>query len=95
MYNIITTKQFEKDILQATEQKKDMSAFADVLKLLENGEKIPKKYNNHKLKNMKPTTWDLHIQSDWILLYSKDDKKKNAYPYISLRKCIFAKWNKI
>jgi mRNA interferase YafQ len=76
MYNIITTSQFEKDVLLAKKRKKDMAEFAHILTLLENEEKIPKKYQNHKLKNVKPTTWDLHIQPDWILLYFRDDKNK-------------------
>jgi mRNA interferase YafQ len=76
MYSIVTTKQFEKDILLAEGQKRNMTVFADILKLLEEGKTIPEKYKNHKLKGIKPTTWDLHIQPDWILLYIKDDKEK-------------------
>jgi mRNA interferase YafQ len=76
MYSIVTTTQFEKDILLAKERKKDISEFAFVLNLLENGKKLPNKYKNHKLKNVNPQTWDCHITPDWILLYEIDKKQK-------------------
>ena len=76
MYNVEITKQFEKDILLAVKQKKDMEALAFVLNILENEQKIPKKYQNHKLKNVKPVIWDLHIQPDWLLLYTKDNENQ-------------------
>ena len=58
MYSIITTSQFEKDMLRAKKQKKNMTELARVLLLLENGEKLPEKYQNHKLKNIKQETWN-------------------------------------
>jgi len=77
MYNIITTTQFEKDIFLALKQGKNMTELDIVLKILENGKKLPQKYQNHKLKNVQPPTWDCHIQPDWILLYLKDKKNKS------------------
>ena len=76
MYSIITTSQFEKDMLRAKKQKKNMTELARVLLLLENGEKLPEKDQNHKLKNIKQETWDCHIQPDWLLLYEIDKKQK-------------------
>ena len=76
MYNITTTTQFERDLLLANKQKRDIKELAYILNLLEDGQKIPEKYHNHKLKNIKPVTWDLHIQPDWVLLYVKDKKSR-------------------
>ena len=76
MYKIETTNRFEKDILLAKKQKRGIAELAHVLNLLEKGEQIPEKYQNHKLKNIKPATWDLHVEPDWVLLYIKDDKNK-------------------
>ena len=76
MYSIITTSQFEKDILLVKKQKKNIVELANVLSILENGEKLPEKYQNHKLKNIKPETWDCHIQPDCLLLYEIDKKQK-------------------
>ena len=76
MYSVVTTTQFEKDVLRAKERNKNMLALVCVLNLLENEEKLSKEYKNHKLKNVKPETWDCHIEPDWVLLYEIDKKQK-------------------
>ena len=76
MYEILTTSRFEKDLIRVKKRNKEMSALATVLQLLENGEKLPEKYKNHKLENVRPETWDCHIQPDWLLLY-EIDKNRN------------------
>jgi mRNA interferase YafQ len=76
MYKILTTSRFEKDLIRAKKRGKEMSALAVLLQLLENGERLPDKYKNHKLENVYPETWDCHIQPNWLLLYEIDKNRK-------------------
>ena len=57
-------------------RKVQMSELKTVIKILASGEIIPKKYKNHQLKGNLSNKWDLHIQPDWVLLYTKDDENK-------------------
>jgi len=76
MYSLLISSQFEKDIFLVEKRGKNMSELDVVVKILENGKKLPQRYKNHKLKNIQPETWDCHIQPDWVLLYAKDKKNK-------------------
>ena len=53
-----------------------MSDLKAVIEILASGINIPAKYKNHRLKGNMSDKWDIHIQPDWILLYTKDEKRK-------------------
>ena len=57
-------------------RKVPMSEIKIVVSILASGKNIPEKYGNHKLKGNLSNKWDLHIQPDWVLLYTKDEKNK-------------------
>lgn len=53
-----------------------ISTLKTVINILATGKELPAKYRNHKLKGDSSNVFDLHIQSDWILLYTKDKTNK-------------------
>ena len=53
-----------------------MSELKKIIKILASGEEIPVEYKNHKLRGNLFNKWDLHIQPNWLLLYTKDEKNK-------------------
>ena len=57
-------------------RKVPISELKTIIKILASGKIIPEKYKNHKLKGNLSNKWDLHIQSDWVLLYTKDEERK-------------------
>ena len=76
MFEIEYTNSFKKDMKLMQKRKVSMSEIKTVIGILASGEDIPKKYRNHKLKGNLSNKWDLHIQPDWILLYTKDEESK-------------------
>ena len=53
----------------------DMQKIETVLELLKNGEKLPRIYKDHQLKGNLKEFRELHITSDWLLIYKKNDKE--------------------
>ena len=41
--------------------------------MLEQGDKLPDQYKDHALKGSLKGKRECHINSDWLLLYEKDD----------------------
>jgi len=76
MFEIEYTNSFKKDLKLLQRRNVSMLELKTVIKMLASGEKIPIKFKNHKLKGNFSNKWDLHIQSDWILLYTKDELNK-------------------
>jgi len=76
MFKIEYTNSFEKDLKLMQKRNVSISELKTVIELLISGDDIPMKYKNHKLKGNLFNKWDIHIQSDWILLYTKDEKNK-------------------
>ncbi|MBP9693942.1 MAG: type II toxin-antitoxin system YafQ family toxin [Alphaproteobacteria bacterium] len=69
---IITKKQFEKDIKKLKKQQKDFSILETVLELLISDKILERKYKNHPLVgNWKPC-WEIHLEPDWLLIYFRD-----------------------
>jgi mRNA interferase YafQ len=52
----------------------DMKKFLKVVNILCNGEPIPPEYENHPLHGDKNGKFDLHIESDWVLIYYFTDE---------------------
>lgn len=48
---------------------KDVSKLRSVAELLEKGEVLPLKYRDHKLIGDYVGSRELHIESDWLLIY--------------------------
>ena len=65
MYKIYYTNRMKKDIRRAQKSGRDISKLTEVLNLLQTGEPLPEKYDDHNLKDFR----ECHIESDWLLLY--------------------------
>lgn len=69
MLEIIYSGQFKRDVKRMTKRKKDMSKLKTVIDLLVNEQNIPASLKDHSLVgNWKPRR-ELHIESDWLLIY--------------------------
>lgn len=71
MNKIFFTNEFKKEIKLAEKRAKDITKLINVIRMLENGESLPQKYRNHKLKGEFKDRWELHIEPDWLLIYKK------------------------
>lgn len=75
----VKTKQFEKDVKRLQKSGRyDLKKLKEVMQLLINGQQLPAKYHNHKLKEYE-NRWDCHIQGDWILFYEIDKTTNTIY----------------
>ena len=69
MFNLVSTKQFKKDIKLLKKQGKDLSKLWNVLDLLVYASSLPAKYKNHSLSGKFAGYKELHIEPDWLLIY--------------------------
>ena len=72
-YSIKATKQFEKDIILAKKRGLNIETLNDIVEKLANGESLPSKNKDHTLKGAFVGKRECHIQSDWLLIYSKSE----------------------
>ncbi len=63
------TNQFKKDYKRAKKQRKDLGLLKDIIQKLTNREKLPPKHKDHQLGGTLSSFRELHIQSDWLLIY--------------------------
>jgi len=74
MRKVSYSGQFKKDLKQAQKRGKDMQLLKEIMQLLIDDKPLPAKLRDHALKgNWKPRR-DLHIESDWLLIYAADDE---------------------
>ena len=65
--------QFKRDVKLAERRGKDMAKLKVAITLLIEGAPLPSYYLDHPLKGNWRGCRDLHIEPDWLLLYSLDD----------------------
>lgn len=65
--------QFKRDVKLAEKRGKDLSKLRIVLGLLLTGEPLPRELGDHPLKGEWKPARDLHIEPDWLLIYTVDD----------------------
>lgn len=75
---ISRTTRFKKDFKTAQKQKKDISKFETVLKLLLQNQSLPDKYKDHQLINFSEFR-ECHITPDWLLIYKIIDDELILY----------------
>ena len=75
MYTIITTRQFEKELVLCKKRGYDISEFRKVAQLLEKTGTLPEKYKPHKLSGNYKNCWECHIKPDWLLIYQSSPEK--------------------
>ena len=62
--------QFRRDVKLAQKRGKDMDKLLRVIDLLETGAPLPRELGDHPLKGEWKPNRDLHIEPDWILIYT-------------------------
>ena len=67
------TGQFKRDVKLAQKRGKDMAKLRHAIGLLVAGQPLPRELNDHPLKGEWKSSRDLHIEPDWVLIYSADD----------------------
>ena len=66
--------QFKRDVKRAEKRGKDMDKLRAAIGLLLTGEPLPRELGDHPLKGEWKLSHDLHIEPDWVLIYSADDE---------------------
>lgn len=74
MYQIKTTKQFERSLKKCIKRGLDIAKFKEVLNLLAGTGSLPHKYRPHKLSGEFHGAWECHIEPDWLLVWEQNDK---------------------
>ena len=72
---VTRSKQFKKDYKLALKQQKDISLLKDVVNKLRKKEKLSDGLKDHKLIGNLKKYRELHLESDWLLMYRIDDTK--------------------
>jgi mRNA interferase YafQ len=68
------TTQFKKDVKRAGKRGKDLAKLKAVLELLIEGGPLPPEYRDHPLRGEFSGSRDCHIEPDWLLIYTLEEK---------------------
>ena len=68
------SSKYNKDYRKASKQGKNMKLLDDIIIMLANDVKLPRKYKDHSLKGKYKGFRECHIEQDWLLVYRKIDK---------------------
>ena len=72
-YVIKTTSQFRKSYRLAVKRGLDVSLLEKVVNKLKDGIALDEKYRDHQLSGSMRPFRECHIQSDWLLVYLRQD----------------------
>ena len=67
------TNQFQKDLKKYKRKKQVIEKLKNIINLLTNEEKLPKKHREHKLKGNYKDRSECHIEPDILLIYIIND----------------------
>ena len=73
MYEIEFTNKMKRDARLMKKRGKDISKLTTALDLLASGNPMPAKYRDHQLTGALKDFRELHIESDWLLVYQVHD----------------------
>lgn len=79
MYKIRPTVKFQKDLKRIQKRGYNISLLTDVLNILANGEKLPRKYKDHNLICNYKNCRECHITPDWLLIYEISNEELILY----------------
>lgn len=74
MYSIEFTRQYLKDLRLARKRQLDESKLNEIIFILSQGKNLPPKNKDHALTGNYSGFRECHIQPDWLLIYSIDNK---------------------
>lgn len=72
-YRVIPTNIFKKDYKLAIKRGKKINKLHDIVELLANDLELPATLCDHDLKGNWKHHRELHIESDWLLIYQKKE----------------------
>jgi mRNA interferase YafQ len=72
-YNLVLSSRFKKDLKRCVKRNLDISKMNTVVEILLTGEKLPEKYQDHRLSENWIGHRECHIQPDWLLVYLIQD----------------------
>jgi mRNA interferase YafQ len=72
--NVHTSNRFDKDAALAVRRGKDTAKLRAVIALLMSDQPLPDELKDHPLKGYWKGYRDLHIETDWLLIYKLDEK---------------------
>ena len=72
VYKLVLSNSFKKDYKAIKKQGKDISLLDKINPILLSGKKLPAKYKDHEQKGKWKGFRELHIQPDWLLIYTKN-----------------------
>ena len=73
VYQVQWTKQYKKDVKLAKKRNYKMDELYSVVEKLANDEILEERYHDHNLEGNWEGHRELHIRSDWLLIYQKKD----------------------
>ena len=73
-YKIIATKHFQKDVKHCKKSNLPMEKLKKVIRLLEETGQLPSEYKPHKLSGQYAGSWECHIMSDWLLIWTQNNE---------------------
>ncbi|HUF09812.1 MAG TPA: type II toxin-antitoxin system YafQ family toxin [Rhodothermales bacterium] len=73
MRSIRRTTQFKRDVRRLKRRSKDLDKLKRVIELLLSDDALPERLHDHELTGQWTGVRDLHIESDWLLLYQRTD----------------------
>ncbi len=72
-YTVKFTKKFKKSYKKLSRSGANIGLLDEVIKKLQNGEKLEKKYRDHELIGNFAGFRECHIEFDWVLVYYYED----------------------
>ena len=77
IYEVKTTRQFDKSLKKISKQGKDLEKLIDVVEKLADGIDLDEKYRNHHLNDSKyyKDCYECHIEPDWLLVYKYNNNE--------------------
>lgn len=73
MYQLRTTRQFERSLKKCIKRGLDIAKFKAVLDMLAETGTLPQKFHPHKLSGEFHGAWECHIEPDWLLIWEQND----------------------
>ncbi len=74
MKQLSQTRQFAKDVKRMGKRGKDIEKLKAVVTRLASGQALAPRYRDHALAGEWKNCWDCHLEPDWVLIYSADER---------------------
>ncbi len=75
MYQVITSKRFEKDLKRCQRRGLNMRLIFEAIHQLELTGQLPLQYKPHKLYGDLSGIWECHIQPNWLMTWEQNNEQ--------------------